>query len=55
MTLPFFLQSQGVEITWDVTMALSATAISVILALAASTYPALRAARLDPAEALRAI
>ena len=55
MTLPFFLQSQGVGITWDVTMALSATAISVILALAASTYPALRAARLDPAEALRAI
>jgi putative ABC transport system permease protein len=55
VTLPFFLQSQGVGINWDGGLALAATALSVILALAASTYPALRAARLDPAEALRAI
>ena len=55
MTLPFFLQSQGIGITWNVSMALSATAISIVLALSASAYPALRAARLDPAEALRAI
>ncbi|MDP2725708.1 MAG: hypothetical protein Q8O44_05465, partial [Syntrophales bacterium] len=55
MTLPFFIQSQGIGITWNASMALSATAISVILALSASAYPALRAARLDPAEALRAI
>jgi putative ABC transport system permease protein len=55
VTLPFFLQSQGVGISWDGAMASAATALSVLLALAASAYPALRAAQLDPAEALRAI
>ena len=55
LTLPFFLPGQGIAIPWDAGMALGATALSVLLGLAASVYPALRAARLDPAESLRAI
>lgn len=55
LALPFFLQVQGAKVVWDGIMALSATAISVTLGIAASIYPALRAARLDPAESLRAI
>lgn len=55
LALPFFLPGQGISVPWDTGMALGATALSVLLGLAASVYPALRAARLDPAESLRAI
>lgn len=55
LTLPFFLPGQGISIPWDMRLALGATALSILLGLAASVYPALRAARLDPAESLRAI
>lgn len=55
LALPFFLQVQQPKIGWDLAMALSATAISVALGLIASIYPALRAVKLDPAEALRAM
>lgn len=55
LSLPFFLPGQGIAIPWDMTVALGATALSVLLGLTASIYPALRAAQLDPAESLRAI
>jgi putative ABC transport system permease protein len=55
LVLPYFLQVQEVKIVWDPVLALSAAVISVAVGLAASLYPALRAARLDPAESLRAI
>jgi len=55
LALPFFLQVQESKIGWDLVMALSAVGISVALGLTASIYPALRAARMDPAESLRAI
>jgi len=55
LTLPFFLPGQGITVPWDAGVALGATVLSVLLGLAASVYPALRAARLDPAESLRAI
>ncbi len=55
LTLPFFLQTPGVGIPWDYLMVLLATGLSVFLALAASAYPALRAAQMDPTEALRAM
>lgn len=55
LTLPLFLTSPGVGIAWDYAMVLLAAAMSVFLALAASTYPALRAAQMDPTEALRAM
>ncbi|HBB16147.1 MAG TPA: ABC transporter permease [Syntrophus sp. (in: bacteria)] len=55
LTLPFFLPGQGIAIPWDIGVALGATGLSILLGLAASVYPALRAAWLDPAESLRAI
>jgi len=55
LALPFFLQTPGAKISWDILMASLATGVSVTLGLTASIYPALRAARLDPAESLRAI
>ncbi|MBI4633862.1 MAG: ABC transporter permease [Deltaproteobacteria bacterium] len=55
LTLPVFLPGQGIAVRWDAGMALGAIAISITLGLLASIYPALRAARLDPAESLRAI
>lgn len=55
LTLPFFLASPGGGVVWDYAMVLPATGMSVFLALAASAYPALRAAQMDPTEALRAM
>ena len=55
LALPFFLQVQEPKLFWDAVMAFSAIGISVAVGLAASVYPALRAARMDPAESLRAM
>ena len=55
VALPLLLQITGAKAGWDMVLALTATAIAVTLGLAASVYPALKAARLDPAESLRAI
>ncbi len=55
LALPFFMQAKEVQIGLDWVMALWAVTIAVLLGLTASLYPALRAARLDPAESLRAI
>lgn len=54
-TLPFFTDSVDVALHADPIMGIGAIVLSVTLGLAASIYPALLAARLDPNEALRAL
>jgi putative ABC transport system permease protein len=49
---PALVQLQG-SIPWRPDLFLPAVLLSLLLALLASAYPALKAARLDPAEALR--
>ncbi len=57
LLLPLFTQGQGhgAAISLDPVMAAAAFLASIILGIAASLYPALMAARLDPNEALRAL
>ncbi len=55
LTLPYFLTSPGMGVAFNYGMVAMATGLSIFLSLAASTYPALRAAQMDPTEALRAI
>jgi putative ABC transport system permease protein len=56
LLLPLFTQGQGHEaISLDPVMAAAAFLASIMLGIAASLYPALMAARLDPNEALRAL
>jgi putative ABC transport system permease protein len=56
LLLPLFTQGQGHgAISLDPVMAAAAFLASIMLGIAASLYPALMAARLDPNEALRAL
>jgi putative ABC transport system permease protein len=55
IALPFFSESQGIRIPLDPLLAGGAVGLALVLGLAASLYPALLAARLDPQEALRAL
>lgn len=55
IALPFFTGSHGVAVPLDPIMAGGALTVALILGLAASIYPALLAARMDPNEALRAL
>ena len=45
----------NLPVSWDPLLALWAVTIALIVGVAASVYPAVRAARLDPTTALRAL
>ncbi len=55
IALPFFTSSHGVQVPLDPMIGGGAIVLALILGLAASLYPALLAARMDPNEALRAL
>ena len=55
LALPFLTTSQSAAVPLDPILAGAALALALVLGLAASLYPALLAARLDPNEALRAL
>jgi putative ABC transport system permease protein len=55
IALPFFSGSHGVEVPLHPVLAGGAFALAMVLGLAASVYPALLAARMDPNEALRTL
>ncbi|GAB4258968.1 MAG: ABC transporter permease [Deferrisomatales bacterium] len=55
LALPFFTESRSVSIPVDPWLAAGALFLAVFVGMAASSYPAVLAARMDPNEALRAL
>ena len=55
LALPFFTEGHGASVSLDPFLAGGAFLLAMVLGLAASIYPALLAARMDPNEALRAL
>ena len=55
IAIPFLTTSHDVMVPLDPILAGAAFALALLLGLAASIYPALLAAQLDPNEALRAL
>jgi putative ABC transport system permease protein len=55
LALPFFTEGHGASVSLDPFLAGGAFLLAMVLGLAASVYPALLAARMDPNEALRAL
>ncbi|MCL5808536.1 MAG: ABC transporter permease [Deltaproteobacteria bacterium] len=55
MLIPLFTEGHGAHVPFDPVMAAGAFLLSIFVGLAASSYPAFAASRLDPNEALRAL
>lgn len=55
LALPFMAESKTALLVWDSAVAFGSVGLALILGLAASLYPAMHAAKMDPTEALRAL
>jgi putative ABC transport system permease protein len=55
LLIPLFTEGHGAHVPFDPVLAVGAFVLSLLVGLAASSYPALAASRLDPNEALRAL
>jgi putative ABC transport system permease protein len=55
LLIPLFTEGHGAHVPFDPVLAAGALLLSLIVGLAASSYPAFAASRLDPNEALRAL
>jgi putative ABC transport system permease protein len=55
LALMFFADNPHVAVPWNLTLAAGALAMSLVVGVTASIYPALTAARMDPNDALRAL
>ncbi len=53
--LPFMAETKDAALVWDTTVMVGSIALSLIVGMVASLYPALHASRIDPTEALRAL
>ncbi len=53
--LPFMAETKDAALVWDTTVMAGSIALSLIVGMVASLYPALHASRIDPTEALRAL
>ena len=53
--IPFFTESVGVKIPFDPVLGIAALALSILLGLFSSVYPAFLAGNLDPNDALRTL
>jgi putative ABC transport system permease protein len=52
LALPYFMEN-GAQIEWRAPLALLAIAAAMLIGIVSSAYPAIRASRLDPSEAVR--
>jgi len=55
LTLPFMAENGNAALAWDATVMAGSIALSLVVGILASLYPALQASRMDPTEALRAL
>lgn len=55
LALPLFSQGHGAHVAFDPWLAAGSLALALVVGLAASLYPSLMAARMDPHEALRTL
>jgi putative ABC transport system permease protein len=55
LALPLMAESKQALLVWDGTIAFGSIALSLVVGMLASLYPALHASRMDPTEALRAL